>query len=135
MKFTGHGIECEYLCRACVDAPELVDVCGECRERATGSWQGIVGTPEIAEEPYVMRAVHRLYGEAWPELTDLQPLLGADRNRWLGVSAAGTLFEIDVDAQTSRSVLAGIEIPDPIFCVSPVTARSPRSSSGAASVA
>ena len=119
VKFTGHGIECQYICRACVDAPELVDACAECRERATGSWQGIVGTPEIAEEPSAITAVHTAYRGHWPQLTDLQPLLGADRNHWLGVTADGTLLELDVDAQTSQPLFAaGIELADPMLRVS-----------------
>lgn len=118
VRFTGHGVECQYICRACVEAPVLVDVCADCRERATGSWQGIVGTPEIAEEPSAIHAEHTPYGAAWPELADLQPLLGADRNRWLGVMANGTLLELDVDAQTVKTVMSVGDFADAMLRVS-----------------
>ena len=104
-KFTGRGIDSVYICRACAEAPgELRDVCAGCRDEAASSWDGIVGTPEIAVEAITIFATHRPVDFAWPALTDLQPVRGADRNRWLGVGSAGVLHAIDIDERTTRPI-------------------------------
>jgi RNA polymerase subunit RPABC4/transcription elongation factor Spt4 len=104
VKFTGRGIDCAYICRACAATPgELRDVCQACRDEATSTWDGIIGEPEIAVEPSTIAATHTPIDFAWPALVDLQPIRGADRNVWLGVSADGTLFAIDLDNRRARS--------------------------------
>jgi hypothetical protein len=82
---------------------ELRDVCEACRDEAAKTWDGIVGEPEIAVEASTIAATHTPIDFAWSELVDLQPVRGADRNVWLGVDAAGTLFAIDLDNRRARS--------------------------------
>lgn len=102
VKFTGRGVDCAYICRACAEAPgETRAVCEACRDEAANSWDGIVGSPEIAFEPSAIAATYTPVDFAWPELVDLQPILGADCNLWLGVGARGTLYAIDLDNRSS----------------------------------
>ena len=120
VRFTGHGVDCEYVCRPCIESPaEIVDACAECQERATSSWQGIAGVPQIAEEPSTITAAHRRISFSWPAFVDLQPVLGADRDRWIGVTQDATLHDVDLDAGTTRVIVnAGLDIARPMLRLS-----------------
>jgi hypothetical protein len=119
LHFTGVGKDCTYLCEACRITPgETVDACAACRD-ALGEPLGFEGEPQVLEEPSTITAVHRACGFAWPAVVDLQPLLGSDRARFLGVTADTTLHEIDLDAGTARVVgHAGLELAKPMLRVS-----------------
>jgi hypothetical protein len=119
VRFTGVGKDCACLCDACVVAPgELVDVCGACRD-ALGEAGTYEGTPQILSEPSAITAAHRPCGFSWPAFVDLQPLLGSDRARFLGVTADTTLHEVDLDTGTCGVIAnAGLELARPMLRVS-----------------
>jgi hypothetical protein len=105
-RFTGRGVEHELVCKACVEgSSELLGVCAACRDAAAeGGWIGIAGAPEIAEEASPLWFDHRrveLHPRS-PPLADAQPVLGPDRNCWIGVTGDGQLFHLDLDRPAAR---------------------------------
>lgn len=115
----GIGRDRSYLCDACAVAPgELVDACGACRD-ALGTDIAFDGEIQIVAEPSAITASHRPCGMPWPAFVDLQPVLGSERARYLGVTADTTLHDIDLDAGTCRAIAhAGLEIAKPMLRVS-----------------
>ena len=104
-RFTGRGVEREYVCKACREASELVDVCAACRDEAADSWEGIVGTPQTAEEESDLWFEQRLVeGLALPAFADVQPLLVGERPMWIGVTAHGEVHRFDLERRESRVV-------------------------------
>ena len=121
-RFTGRGVEREYVCAACREGGELVDACAECREEAADSWAGIVGTPQIVDEATDTWFEPRRVELALPAFTDVQPVLGSERSVWMGVTALGEVHRFDLDRRESRVVgrvpEATPEIENPMLRVS-----------------
>ncbi|MEO8701018.1 MAG: hypothetical protein ABI867_13300 [Kofleriaceae bacterium] len=122
-RFTGRGIELELVCEACRESRDLVDVCAACQARAAdGGWSGVVGAPEIREQPSGLRFDHARIDLA-PAMLDLQPVLGADRALWIGLAGDGRLWRWDMD----RGVLDALaHVPPAIDLAQPVTLRISR---------
>lgn len=105
--YTGNGMECIYMCEACdKGTPEVRAVCEECRERAKeGGFERMVGTPGIVEGSSALRFVHRKPPPlAHPQLVDARGVPGGDRDRWIGLTAEGGLYALDLDRASVRQV-------------------------------
>ncbi len=118
-KFTGRGKEHIFVCDACavLASPELWHVCAACRDD-NGSWSGIVGEPQIVDEDSDITFEHRGLGLPLPDFADLQPLLGDDRNRWVGLTRDGMVLRIDIDRREVHHVEHDERIDDPMLRVS-----------------
>jgi hypothetical protein len=107
--FVGRGIESELLCRACsssTDRADVVDVCSACERLARDSdLGGVLGAPEAIVAASTLALVHEELELVCPDLIDLQPVTGADRNLWIGLTA-DALVELDLDARTVRRICA-----------------------------
>lgn len=107
-RFTGRGLESAFVCHACGGAAEGVweaevrEICPACGEAKIGAdWIGIVGAPEIAREASPLWFEHRRVAlpAVAPSLADAQPVLGPDRNCWIGVTGDGQLVHLDLDGE------------------------------------
>ena len=101
VRFTGRGTDSELVCGTCETA--TLDACAACRERACeGGWSGLVGAPGIVEAASTLRFEHVCVEPHTPRFLDVQPIVGGDRARWIGVGADGRLHHWDLDAATTR---------------------------------
>ncbi len=121
-RYSGRGTDCEWICKACVAEPtELHHVCAACRDTAKeGGFEddnGVIGTPGIVDEPSALHFEHRVRAPlVHPVLVDVQPIHGGDRDVWIGVSAEGELFHLDLDRRTVRSIAraTGVVLAEPL---------------------
>jgi hypothetical protein len=113
-RFTGNGIECELVCKDCVDTRELERVCIDCHAQIRSEdSEGISGEPGIVVEPSALRFEERPTPTLRiASLLDLQPLLGGDRDRWIGLTANRELVEIDLDDGETRRLAT---LPEELF--------------------
>ncbi|MDQ3365973.1 MAG: hypothetical protein M3680_11150 [Myxococcota bacterium] len=122
--FTGRRAERVLVCRACAAAlpGDLAQVCATCRDHAAeGGCAGITGTPEIVDAASSLRFEHLHIELGGPALLDIQPVLGGDRCRWIGLDGDGRLHAIDLDRRTTV-VVAGLP-PEAIELTAAVVMR------------
>jgi hypothetical protein len=118
-RFTGKGKAFDLVCGECGRHPAGIEenlrtVCPECYRGVTeqGSWEGIIGRPEIAERETPLS----FHGEttALPDaprepILDVKPVEAFDRNLWVAVTQAGELLSLDLD---HRSVQPHFRLPE-----------------------
>lgn len=119
-RFTGAGIAYVLLCEACkaLASPALVEVCTACRDqRRTGDSSGFDGEPGIVDEPSPLRfAALPPITPRVAEILDLRPVVGGDRDLWIGVTSERALVELDLDhAGGAPRRLA--TLPDALFAL------------------
>ncbi len=114
-RFTGVGIEHELVCKACLADTAIERVCRACHDKASEDTDhhGFAGTPGIAVENSSLRFEH--LAAITPRvavLRDLRPLSGADRDRWIGLTANRELVELDLDHDEVRRLAT---LPEELF--------------------
>ncbi|HEY0255721.1 MAG TPA: hypothetical protein VGC41_29530, partial [Kofleriaceae bacterium] len=77
------------------------EICETCMDEL--SCTGHAGEPEILHAPLPLRLVTATRDVAVPDLHALAPMGGADRDRWLGVSADGGVYELLDGVATERA--------------------------------
>ena len=90
-------------------------MCAACRDAATeGGCDGFVGSPEIAEQDSALVFEHRRLEplKHGGVLVDIQPLLGADRDVWIGLTLDGRLWLLDLDRRAVRLIA---RLPDRVL--------------------
>jgi hypothetical protein len=101
-RFTGEGIVSELVCEACTAATELVDACATCREAAAaGGSDRTLGEPGIIDAASSLAFEHRRV-IGLPALLELQPVVGTDRDHWIGVGRDGCVHALDLDRGQAR---------------------------------
>lgn len=108
-RFTGVGISFDLFCLSCVQnggGDQLRSVCPACFTHALedGSWEGIVGAPEIRERPTNLAFDHQTIGPVGPAddpFLDLRPVPHLDSQRWVAVDRAGRLLRLDLDERSA----------------------------------
>ncbi len=105
--FTGAGQDSELLCDDCARAAsDVLAICAACEQRVRAKeLSAVTGSPAAIDAPSPLRLVHEAIELECPELVDLQPITGADRNRWIGLTA-DALYELDLDARSARRICA-----------------------------
>ncbi len=118
--FPGTGLNYDLICWKCQrDAdkikPALVEICSDCfcAIEADGSWEGIVGKPEVLIRPSNLRFEHEEFG--LPELKgvrilEVQPVEGS-AGKWLACSSTGTFLKI-IPAEHSVHAVAQLTRDD-----------------------
>lgn len=118
--FTGKGLSCDFMCKACLVAREagrpsvLLRVCSACLNDM--SWYGgsleFLGFPEIKEQPvpFEERRITVELPAGLPPLIDLAPIPAMTMGTWLGLCGDGSLVAIDTMAGRF-SKLANAPIP------------------------
>lgn len=92
--FTGNGIEADLVCRACAESGDratLSGICAACVE-SLGEPVGRVGEPGVLRDHRLRLVVETRAIDA-PDLA-IEPVPGACRDHWLGVTRDGGLFEL-----------------------------------------
>lgn len=114
-RFTGVGVDFDLVCPQCaaVAREALARVCAACFDTlsvtvpwATGE-HGVVGQPVVAERQTTLSFAHEMIRlEPAPEagLIEVQPLRGAASSRWLGLTEAGQLALLDLEARQFRII-------------------------------
>jgi hypothetical protein len=115
-RFTGTGLKYDLMCWKCREQVDkidvaLADVCNECFQaiEANGSWEGILGKPDVLTRKSNLRFEHE--DITIPELSsyhilNIQPIEGL-AGTWLACTSKGSLMEIIPDKH-SCCVLAQV---------------------------
>jgi hypothetical protein len=121
-RFTGRGRELEFVCGACTDPADVLDVCAACFAAVTDwSWIGIAGAPEIVDAPRALAFTHATTTVGAPRFVALEPVRGGDRAIWIGVADDGALYRWDADRGDVRRLA---QVPDDTLDLAqPVTLR------------
>jgi hypothetical protein len=111
-RFTGKGRAFDLICGECsrnLDCVEenLRTVCSDCWRgvEEEGTWEGIVGQPEVLERESGLSFSDERIALAEPfqeRILDIQPIPSCDQNLWIVVTETGQLCRLDLDR---RSVL------------------------------
>jgi|HubBroStandDraft_6_1064221.scaffolds.fasta_scaffold64233_3 hypothetical protein len=106
-RFTGVGVASELVCEACATsgapaAEASAEVFARVRDHNRVRFEG---SPQVIELASELTFAHEDIALDCPELADLHAVGSDDRNRWLGVTADGVLFELDLDRGEVREVM------------------------------
>jgi hypothetical protein len=77
------------------------------RVEKDGSWEGIVGRPEVAERASGLHFRHESLhlGElAGDRILDVRPVQAVDQNLWVAVTGAGQLLRLDLDDRSAAAI-------------------------------
>ncbi|CAN5659949.1 hypothetical protein BH11MYX1_BH11MYX1_09070 [soil metagenome] len=101
------GRSSELLCSACATTrPVVVEICAACElEVRRADLDSVLGSPPPIIIASSLRLSHTELELGCPDLVDLRPITGADRNRWIGLSS-DALYELDLDTLTARLICA-----------------------------
>ena len=83
----------------------MVSACAECYAKALESdHTGTLGTPATLISPSTLWLDRERIEITCPDLVDLQPITGEERNRWFGITADARLIELDLDLCIAREL-------------------------------
>lgn len=104
--FTGRGKESWLACRGCAEGGPQLGACAECwaRIRGEGDCAGVAGRPGVIERASTLWFAHEIRPLPGPNYTALHPLDRADTQRYVGLTSAGALYLVDLDAQTAECI-------------------------------
>ncbi len=123
-RFTGDGRDYDLLCRRCGERPEKADlrrVCSLCFEKVAdeGSWEGIIGAPQILHRETGVYFRHRtltIPNVSEGTLLAIHPVC-EQPHTWLALTTDGDILRLNLAGQSAD---LAARVPDKALLTSPM---------------